>query len=162
MNLHPLARRVQEALDRAGAGATVVEMTASTRTSEDAARALGTDVRHIAKSLVFRVGDGLVLVIASGSDRVDLAKLSAACGAPARRADADAVKAATGFPIGGVPPLGHRTPLPTYLDRRLLALDHVWAAAGTPQAVFRTTPADLVRITGGTVADLAVEPAGGG
>jgi prolyl-tRNA editing enzyme YbaK/EbsC (Cys-tRNA(Pro) deacylase) len=108
------------------------------------------------KSLVF-VADGRpVLALASGKNRVDAAKLARAAGAARiRRADADLVRATTGFAIGGVPPVGHAAPLDTFIDEDLLGYDVVYAAAGTPTAIFPVAPADLVRVTGGRVADLA-------
>jgi prolyl-tRNA editing enzyme YbaK/EbsC (Cys-tRNA(Pro) deacylase) len=101
-----------------------------------------------------------VIALVSGSNRLDEAKLSAAAGAErTRRADADRVRAVTGFPIGGVPPFAHPEPVATFVDPDLLGHDEVWAAGGTPQVVFGIAPAALVEATGGTVADLAVEPA---
>jgi prolyl-tRNA editing enzyme YbaK/EbsC (Cys-tRNA(Pro) deacylase) len=152
--MHPNAERVQAALAAAGVRADVVEFAESTRTAAEAAAAIGTSVAQIAKSLVFLAGHEPVLVIASGANRVSTAKLAALVGAPVRRADADAVRRASGYPVGGVPPLGHATPLRVLLDRDLLALDQIWAAAGTPNAVFRIAPDELVRVTGGVPADV--------
>jgi prolyl-tRNA editing enzyme YbaK/EbsC (Cys-tRNA(Pro) deacylase) len=116
-------------------------------------------VEQIAKSLVFRgASTGRpVLVVASGANRVDEARLAALLGEPIDKADADFVRQDTGYAIGGVPPLGHATPLLTYIDQDLLAFDVIWAAAGTSNAVFPLTPSELVAMTGGTVAALAVE-----
>jgi len=155
--MHPNAARVQAELKTRGAQGEVVELTASTRTSQEAAEAIGTTVAQIAKSLVFLAGGDPVLVIASGINRGSLPKLSAHLGAPATRPDADAVKRLTGFPIGGVAPVGHATPLRVVIDRDLLQYSEIWAAAGTPHAVFRTTPEELVRITGGEVAEVRDE-----
>lgn len=147
--------RVVAALAALGIEAQVTEFPESTRTAEEAAAAIGIAVGQIVKSLVFVAGERPILALVSGANRADTAKLAALAGAPIRRADADTVRAATGFSIGGVPPVGHATPLPTYLDRDLLRYDTVWAAAGTPNAVFPITPADLERITSATAADLA-------
>lgn len=136
------------------------EFAESTATAIDAAAAIGTTVERIVKSLVFAAGDQPVLVLASGPNRVDLTKLAALVGAPLRRANADQVRAWTSFAIGGVPPVGHSQQLRTYLDEDLLRYDQVWAAAGTPNAVFAIDPRVLVRISGARVAQLAeVAPA---
>lgn len=129
----------------------------STRTAADAARAIGCRVEEIVKSLVFRRRDTgePVLALASGGNRVDEAKLSRAVGAPVEKASADFVRERLGFAIGGVPPVGHDLPVPTWIDETLLRFDAIWAAAGTPHAVFRLTPSDLLRATGGRAADLA-------
>jgi len=150
------AQRVQAALDAHGLAAEVREFPASTRTSAEAAAAIGCAVGQIAKSLVFRAreSDRAVMVIASGVNRVDEKAVAARLGEPIGRADADFVRARTGYAIGGVPPVGHPTPLPTFIDRDLLGYDEIWAAAGTPNAVFRLLPADLVALTGGEVADI--------
>ena len=151
------AQRVQDALAAAGVATTVVEYAASARTSQEAAGVLGCTVGEIAKSLVFRRPDGgAVLVIASGANRVDLAKVAAILGASPGKADADFVRAATGYAIGGIPPLAHAQPLVAIVDRDLLRYDRVFAAGGTPNAMFPIHPADLVRVAGGTVADVAV------
>jgi len=150
------AARVQAALDRFGLGFEVRSFAESTRTSDDAARAIGCELAQIAKSLLFRGRDSgrPIMAIASGANRVDEKKLAALAGEKVRRADADFVREATGFAIGGVPPLRHAQLVATYIDRDLLALAEIWAAAGTPNSVFRLTPAELTRITGGRVADL--------
>ncbi len=150
------AQRVQAALDAHGLTAEVREFPASTRTSAAAAAAIGCTVGQIAKSLVFRArtSDRAVMVIASGANRVDEKAVAARLGEPIGRADADFVRARTGYAIGGVPPVGHPEPLPTFIDRDLLGYDEIWAAAGTPNAVFRLRPADLVTLTGGEVADI--------
>jgi prolyl-tRNA editing enzyme YbaK/EbsC (Cys-tRNA(Pro) deacylase) len=149
----PSALKVQAAL---GDSFQVVEFEASTRTSEDAAAAIGCSAAEIAKSLVFKTAAGRpVLVIASGTNRVDEKKVRALLGAKIERADADFVREATGYVIGGVPPLAHATEPVVLIDRDLEAFEAIWAAAGTPNAVFRLTLADLVRLTGGQVADVA-------
>ena len=157
--LSPSALRVQQALDGAGLRCRVVEHAASARTSAEAATLLGCDVAQIAKSLVFRRGGtegGAVLVIASGANRVDEAKVAALLSEPIGRADAAFVRQATGYAIGGIPPLGHATPMPVLVDRALTEFDIVYAAGGTPNALFPIAPADLVRASGGTVADVAL------
>jgi prolyl-tRNA editing enzyme YbaK/EbsC (Cys-tRNA(Pro) deacylase) len=148
------AKRVQEALAAAGFGFEVVQFPESTRTAEEAAAAVGCQVGQIAKSLVFRAADSgrPVLVIASGANRVDEKKVAALLGEPIARADAGFVRARTGFAIGGVPPVAHLEPPLTLIDADLLAHDQIWAAAGTPNAVFRLAPGDLARLTGGRVA----------
>ena len=150
------ARRVQAALAAAGFDLEVREFPAGTRTSAEAAAAIGCQVGQIAKSLVFRAKttDRPVLVVASGANRVDEKALAALAGEPIGRADADFVRRETGFAIGGVPPLGHATPPLAFIDRDLLAFEEIWAAAGTPNAVFRLTPDALSALTGGRVADL--------
>jgi prolyl-tRNA editing enzyme YbaK/EbsC (Cys-tRNA(Pro) deacylase) len=156
--MHPNAERVQAALTACGCAGQVVELAASTRTAAEAAAALGTSIAQIAKSLVFMAGDEPVLVIASGANRASVAKLEQRLGRPVRRATADEVKVTTGFPIGGTPPIAHARPLRTLLDRDLDRLATLWAAAGTPHAVFQTAPDELRRLTGGEVLDLAEEP----
>jgi Cys-tRNA(Pro) deacylase len=127
-----------------------------TRTAADAAAAIGVSIGQIVKSLAFVVDDRITMALMSGSNRLDERALaSAAGGTTCRRADADAVRAATGYPIGGVPPFGHATPLPVFVDRDLLAHEVVWAAAGTPNDNFAIAPSELVRVSGATVADLA-------
>lgn len=155
--LQPSARRFQEALARLGREFSVVEFDASTRSSADAAVAIGCGVAQIAKSLVFRAKPSgrPVLVIASGANRVDEKRIESELGEKLGKADADFVREKTGFAIGGVPPVGHATAPATFIDRDLLQFAEIWAAAGTPNAVFRLTPSDLVAITGGKVVDLA-------
>ena len=157
--MHPNAQRIQDILTAQGAGGPVQELAASTRTAAEAAAALGTTVAQIAKSLVFLAGGQPVLVIASGVNRVSLEKLSRLLGEPVVRADAEAVKRHTGFPIGGVAPVGHASPLRILIDRDLFQYPELWAAAGTPNSVFRTSPDELERITGGEAADLREERA---
>ena len=142
---------MQAALVAQGLALQVVELPASTRTAAEAAAAIGCEVAQIAKSLVFRgVNSGEpILVIAGGANRVDEAKVATAVGEPVERADADYVRARTGYAIGGVPPFAHLTPIRTLVDADLVGLAEIWAAAGTPHAVFRLTPADLLALTGG-------------
>jgi prolyl-tRNA editing enzyme YbaK/EbsC (Cys-tRNA(Pro) deacylase) len=127
-----------------------------TRTAADAAAAIGCDVAQIVKSLVFVTDDHPVLVLTSGANRVDEARVAAALGVIGlRKATADEVRAATGYAIGGTPPFGHDEPLLTVVDPHLLDHDEVWAAAGTPTSVFPLTPPDLVRLTGARTVDVA-------
>lgn len=156
--LSPSARRVEQALTDRGMPGRVRELAASTRTATEAAAAIGCDVAQIAKSLIFRCSnDGRpVLAMASGRNRIDERRLSAIIGQPLGRADAEFVRQQTGFAIGGVPPLGHPQPIETVIDRDLLGLDPLWAAAGTPLAVFRLTAQELIGLTEGRIADVAV------
>lgn len=147
--------RVAEALRSRGIAVDIREFPEGTRTAEQAAAAIGTSVGQIVKSLVFLADGKPVLVLASGANRVDLIKLAGACGGHAvRRADADTVRRVTGFVIGGVPPLGHAEPLTALLDRDLLQYEMVYAAAGTPHAIFAVDPRVLQAVTGAIVADL--------
>jgi prolyl-tRNA editing enzyme YbaK/EbsC (Cys-tRNA(Pro) deacylase) len=147
------AQRVQAALTAHGLALNVIELPQSTRTAVEAAQAVGCEVGQIAKSLIFRGAQSgrPVLVITAGSNRVDERAVAEHLGEPLAKADADFVRARTGFAIGGVPPVGHAEPLRTLIDEDLLERDVVWAAAGTPNALFRLTPAELVRLTGGAV-----------
>jgi Cys-tRNA(Pro) deacylase len=150
------AQRVQAALDARGLQLRVREFPASTRTSEEAAAAVGCDLAQIAKSLVFRARETgrPVLIVASGANRVDEKKVAALLGEKIERADPDFVRAKTGFAIGGIPPVGHAEPPVVLLDQDLFQLATIWAAAGTPNAVFELTPEDLRALTDGTVADV--------
>jgi Cys-tRNA(Pro) deacylase len=150
----PSALKVQAVL---GDKFQVLEFDASTRTAADAAAAIGCDVAQIAKSLIFQGANNgrAVLIIASGVDRVDEKKAAAALGEPIGRADADFVRESTGFAIGGVPPVGHKSPPTVLIEESLLQFDEIWAAAGTPNAVFRLTPSDLVELTGGRTVAVA-------
>jgi prolyl-tRNA editing enzyme YbaK/EbsC (Cys-tRNA(Pro) deacylase) len=149
----PSARKVQDALAARGFANRVVEFAHPTRSAADAARALGCTVAQIAKSLVFRrTGTGApVLVIASGANRVDEHRVGALLGEPIGKGDADFVREATGFAIGGVAPIGHAHAIETLLDEDLLTFDEIWAAGGHPNTVFKLTPDELVRRTGGRV-----------
>ena len=152
--------RVVAAAAAAGLAVTIQRFPEGTRTAADAARAVGCDVAQIVKSLVFLVDERPVVALISGADRLDPARLAAAMGGgEVRRADGDAVRAQTGFAIGGVPPIGHARPLPVLMDRRLFDHDEVWAAAGRPDAVLAAAPDELCRVAGARVADLAVERA---
>jgi prolyl-tRNA editing enzyme YbaK/EbsC (Cys-tRNA(Pro) deacylase) len=151
--------RVRAALLAAGHPDTIRRFDVPTRTSEEAARAVGCDVGAIAKSLIFRGNDRPVLAIASGAHRVDHAAIEAAIGQKILRADGRWVREATGFAIGGVAPLGHLSPPSVVLDDALWGYVEIWAAAGAPDAVFRTTADALLRLTGGVRARLAAGPA---
>lgn len=152
---HPNVGRVVAAAAANGLDITTVRFPDGTKTAADAAAAIGVDVGQIVKSLIFGVDGDVVLAIVSGSNQLDERKLAAAAGgARCARVDADTVRAATGFPIGGVPPFGHATELAVFIDPDLLQYDEVWAAAGTWHDVFALTPSDLVRVSGGAVVDL--------
>jgi prolyl-tRNA editing enzyme YbaK/EbsC (Cys-tRNA(Pro) deacylase) len=151
--------RVRAALAADGLSPEILEFPQGTRTAVDAARAIGTTVGQIVKSLVFLADGRPVLALVSGAVRVDEAKLARLAAARrVEKASADATRAATGFAIGGVPPVGHAAPLPVFLDETLLAYDVVYAAAGTPRAIFAIAPAALVRVTRASVSDLALQP----
>lgn len=148
--------RVKAALEALSLDCEVVTLPDSTRTAKEAAEAVGCAVGEIAKSLVFRAGDRAVVAVVSGDHRLDTARLSAAVGAEVGRADAGFVRAATGFAIGGVPPLGHAGPVALFMDRGLFRFARVWAAAGSPFSVFAIEPERLRDASGATVADLKV------
>lgn len=154
--MHPSAQRVAETLSALGLEIEVIEFPQSTRTAQDAAEAIGTTVAQIVKTLVFLADGRPVLALVSGANRLDSGKLRRELGAErVKRADADAVREATGYAIGGVPPLGHAQPLPIFMDEDLLTYQVVYAAAGTPHAVFAVAPSALERVTGARVLDLA-------
>jgi prolyl-tRNA editing enzyme YbaK/EbsC (Cys-tRNA(Pro) deacylase) len=148
-------RRVSEALAAAGAAGRVVELDATARSAADAAAALGVPVGAIVKSLVFAVADQPVLALVAGDRRCATAALGTSLGlaGPVERASAERVRAATGFAIGGVPPVAHQSPLPTAIDASLGRFPTIWAAAGHPHCVFPTTLDELARLTGGTVSE---------
>ena len=154
--MHRNTRAVVEAATALGVDVAPREFPDGTRTAVDAAAAIGCELGQIVKSLVFVVDGETVVALVSGTNQLDERALAAAAGASSRakRADADIARDATGFPIGGVPPFGHVTPLRVFVDEDLLAYDEVWAAAGTPHTVFAITPAALVGATGGAVAEL--------
>lgn len=146
--------RVREALAAAGHSDDLATFPASTRTAAEAAAAVGCEVAQIAKSIMFRAGDTPVLVVASGANRIDAAKVATLVGGPIDRPDAAWIRQVTGFAIGGVAPVGHLTPPVVLIDADLAAIDPIWAAAGAPNTVFRTRFDDLVRISGGRVGDV--------
>jgi prolyl-tRNA editing enzyme YbaK/EbsC (Cys-tRNA(Pro) deacylase) len=152
--------RVRAALLAAGHPDTIVTVPADAHTAADAAAAVGCALAQIVKSLIFRRGERPVLVLASGANRVDPDKLAALLGGPVVRADPGWVREATGFTVGGVAPVGFPTQPTTLLDADLLAIDPLWAAAGSPQHVFRISAAELSRITGARVADVRQTSAG--
>jgi prolyl-tRNA editing enzyme YbaK/EbsC (Cys-tRNA(Pro) deacylase) len=149
---------VQNKLIELGYTNRVVEMPDSTRSAVEAAQAVGCGVEQIVKSIIFKAGTSgkAVLVAASGINRVDEKKVRALLGESIKKADADFVRQQTGYAIGGVPPLGHAHPSIVFIDQDLMQYQEIWAAAGTPFAVFKLTPADLVKMTGGVLADIKV------
>ena len=155
--MKPSVRRVRDALAVAGLRPEIVEYAETTKTAQAAADALGTTVERIVKSLVFLADGEPLVVLASGVNRVDTVKLGQELGRRIDRADAARVREATGFAIGGVAPVGYPCPVETLIDRGLLRYDIVWAAAGTPNHVFPIAPDDLVRVSGGRVADVREE-----
>ena len=153
-DIHPNVVRVMEAARERGLEITTKRFPEGTKTAADAAAAIGVSVGQIVKSLVFGVDTEIVMALVSGSNQLDEKKLAlAAGGAKCSRVDADAVRAATGYPIGGVPPFGHSTQLRVFVDPDLLQYDEVWAAAGTWNDNFGAAPADIVRVAGGVVTD---------
>ena len=154
--MHPNTRRVIDTAAAAGAEITVQRYPQGTRTAADAASAIGCPVGAIAKSIVLMSDAGAVLVLTSGANRVDYAKVAAALSTSGvRQANADEARAATGYPIGGTAPWGHPAPLPILCDADLLAYDTVWAAAGTPDTVFPLPVAKLLELTAATTAEVA-------
>lgn len=150
------AQRFQDILKQRGFAHQVIELPASTRTAREAAQAVGCQPGQIVKSLVFKAlqSQTPLLVLASGPNRVDEQRLSELAGEPIGKADADFVRQWTGFAVGGVPPLGHKEPVAAFIDETLLGYETLWAAAGTPHAVFELTPADLQTMTDGRVVSI--------
>jgi Cys-tRNA(Pro) deacylase len=154
-DVHPNVSRVVSAAKERGLDIDTKRFPEGTKTAADAAAAIGVTVGQIVKSLVFGVDGEIVMALVSGSNQLDEKKLAlAAGGTKCARVDADAVREATGFPIGGVPPFGHSTQLRVFVDPDLLQYDEVWAAAGTWNDNFGAAPADIVRVAGGVVTDL--------
>jgi prolyl-tRNA editing enzyme YbaK/EbsC (Cys-tRNA(Pro) deacylase) len=153
LSLSPSAHKVQLALEASGLALKVVELPASTRTVVEAAQAVGCEIGQIVKSLVFKTNrsERPVLILASGANRVDERKVEVHIGEELLKADANFVRHHTGFSIGGVPPVGHAEEIATFLDEDLLQYREIWAAAGTPNAVFQISPTELLRITGARV-----------
>jgi prolyl-tRNA editing enzyme YbaK/EbsC (Cys-tRNA(Pro) deacylase) len=147
------AQKVQDALIARGLDLTVIEFTESTRTAQEAADRVGCRLGQIAKSLLFKGQDSgqPILVLTSGANRVNEGRLAGYIGEPVARADPDFVRQVTGFAIGGVPPLGHSQPIRTFIDEDLMQYETIWAAAGTPKAVFELTPAELRDISDGSI-----------
>jgi prolyl-tRNA editing enzyme YbaK/EbsC (Cys-tRNA(Pro) deacylase) len=156
---HPSIQKVSRTLEGLDLKAQIKVMPSSTRTSQDAAQAVECQVGQIAKSLIFKAKQSKnpVLIIASGANMVDLKKASALLGEKLGKADADFVKRKTGFTIGGVPPVGHLEPVTTFIDQDLLKYDYIWAAAGTPNALFKLDSRELPRITQGKVCKIRLE-----
>ena len=154
--MHPSAQRVQNVLNGLGYTGQVTEHEASTRTAVEAAEAAGCAVGQIVKSLVFRLqpANEAVLVLVSGPNRVHEMHLGRMLGGTLERADADFVRESSGYAIGGVPPVGLKTPMRTYVDEDLLQYETVWAAAGTPNAMFQVAPQELVRMCAGQVVNV--------
>jgi Cys-tRNA(Pro) deacylase len=154
-DIHPNVVRVTAAAKERGLEISTRRFPEGTKTAADAAAAIGVTVGQIVKSLVFGVDNEIVMALVSGSNQLDEKKLAlAAGGAKCARVDADAVREATGYPIGGVPPFGHTTQLRVFVDPDLLQYDEVWAAAGTWNDNFAIAPNELVRVSGGVVTDL--------
>lgn len=151
--LSPNAQKVQIALNNFGLELAVVELPDTTRTAIDAANAIGCQVAQIVKSLVFRrkLSGSAVFIAASGVNRVNEKEIERILKEPIEKANANFVREQTGFPIGGVPPLGHDHKMETLIDQDLMQFENLWAAAGTPNAVFQLTPEDLVKITSGMI-----------
>lgn len=151
--LSPTAQKIQDLLHSLGYNYTVIEHTESTRTAQEAADQAGCQLGQIVKSLIFRgkTSGKPILVLTSGPNRVDEKRISDYAGEPIGKADADFVRSVTGFAIGGVPPLGHVEPMETYLDEDFLQFQTIWAAAGTPKAIFELKTEDLQKMTGGKV-----------
>jgi len=155
--MHPSTQKIADAAQELGLEIEIKEFAQTTRTAQDAAEAIGCELGQIVKSLCFTVNGEPIMTLVSGANQLDERKLAALCGVgrkKVQRASAYAVKAATGFSIGGVPPFGHLTPMTIFVDEDLLQFEEVWAAAGTPFAVFAIGPDDLVRGCGGTAVDL--------
>src|SRR5712664_105321 len=147
-------RRFEMWLAGMDAGLAVREFPAGTRTAVDAARAVGCDVGQIVKSLVFVAAGRPVVALVSGANRLDEKRLAAVAGEPVLKADAETARNATGYSIGGVPPFGHETEVPVFMDRDLLGYEVVWAAAGRPDSVFQIAPDRLRDLSGATLTDL--------
>lgn len=150
------ARKVQETLNARGFSCQVVELPASTRTAVEAAQAIGCRVEQIVKSLIFKgkTSGNPILVVASGTNRVNEKRLGTLAGEQITKADADFVRQRTGFAVGGVPPVGHVEQIQTFIDEDLLLYEEIWAAAGTPFAVFQLTPSDLQAMTSGQIVSI--------
>lgn len=155
MSWHRNTERVLAAGREAGLAMEVLRYPEGTRTAQDAATAIGCEVGAIVKSLVLSSASGPLVVLTSGANQVDMGRVAQALGVTGvGRADADAARAATGYPIGGTPPLGHVTQVPVLFDADLLKYETVWAAAGTPDTVFAAAPADLASAAGATIQDV--------
>src|ERR1700716_1733627 len=153
-------RRFETWLADSDAGIAVKEFPEGTRTAVDAARAVGCELGQIVKSLVFVAGGRPVVALVSGANRLDEKRLSTVAGEPVLKADAEVARIATGYSIGGVPPFGHATEVPVFMDRDLLGYDEVWAAAGRPDSVFAIAPERLRELSNAKVVDLKADPEG--
>ncbi len=156
-NMHPSAQKVANAAQELGLNIEIIEFAQTTRTAQEAAVAIGCDVAQIVKSLCFSANDQPIMALVSGANQLDTRKLASLLGVgrkKIKRANADTVKATTGFSIGGIPPFGHKNPLPIYIDADLMNFDIVWAAAGTPFVVFAIKPEQLAKCSNGQIADL--------
>lgn len=155
MSLSRNSAKVQAYLDQFGLKLEVQELSQSTRTAQDAADAVGCELRQIVKSLVFRTGTSPLLFLVSGKNQLNIKKVSETLNSKIEKADAEFARDQTGFPIGGVPPVAHEKPIEVFIDRDLLDYEDVWAAAGTPNAVFRIKSKDLPLITNGRILDVS-------
>ena len=158
--MHPSAQKVANAAQSLGLVIDIIEFEQTTRSAQEAADTIGCTVAQIVKSLCFVVNGEATMALVSGANQLDEKKLARACQVgrkKVKRAKAEFVKAATGFSIGGVPPFGHSSPLPLFVDEDLLQFEVVWAAAGTPFAVFAIVPDKLVEVCGGTAVNLATD-----
>ena len=155
MALSKNAQKIQDALKARHLQLEVIELDASTRTAQEAANAVGCQIGQIVKSLVFRSGEDALLFLVSGQNQLNVARVSAELGIPVEKADADFTREKSGYPIGGVPPIAHVAPMRAFIDRDLMAFDEVWAAAGTPHAVFKLESRLLPELTGGLILDLS-------
>jgi prolyl-tRNA editing enzyme YbaK/EbsC (Cys-tRNA(Pro) deacylase) len=153
MSLSPSAQKIQDLLNTLGYNYTVIEHTESTRTAQEAAERAGCELGQIVKSLIFKGNDSgkPILVLTSGANRVDEKRIHEYAGESISRANADFVRAATGFAIGGVPPVGHPQAMETYIDEDFLQYQTIWSAAGTPNAIFELKTEDLLTMTNGKV-----------
>ncbi len=153
IQLSPSAQKIQDLLNSLGYNHTVIEHAESTRTAQEAADRAGCELGQIVKSLIFRgkTSGKSILVLTSGANRVDEKRISEYAGESISRADADFVRTVTGFAIGGVPPIGHNQKMETYLDEDFLQYQVIWAAAGTPNAIFELKTGDLQKMTGGKI-----------
>jgi prolyl-tRNA editing enzyme YbaK/EbsC (Cys-tRNA(Pro) deacylase) len=151
-----VVNRFESWLAGSAAEVAVMKFPEGTRTANDAARAVGCEVGQIVKSLVFIAAERPVVALVSGANRVDERRLGTFAGEPVSKADAETARAATGYAIGGVPPFGHASDVPVYMDRDLLAHGRVWAAAGRPDSVFEISPERLRELSSATVVDLKV------
>ncbi|MBI4359347.1 MAG: YbaK/EbsC family protein [Candidatus Nealsonbacteria bacterium] len=160
-DLNPKSQKIRESLESFGLEGRVLELPQTARTAADAARALGCQLGQIAKSIVFKtkIIGRPVLVIASGSNRIDEEKIARVIGEGVEKAEADFVLEKTGYVIGGVPPLGHREKIQTLIDEDLGQYEEIWAAAGTSHAVFKLTPSELTRMTQGETREVKVSGA---